>query len=207
MGLTDLQPLDIRGFQLYRGALDGGQQRAMLSDVQAIWQAAPPTRYLTRRGQMSVEMTSAGRVGWFSDRRGYRYARAQPDGAPWPAIPDRMLDLWRGVVPDAAPADTCLINLYRGTARMGMHQDRDEADLRWPVVSVSLGDEALFRIGNVEPGGKTESVWLQSGDVVVMGGDARLRHHGIDRIRVGSSSLVPGGGRINLTLRVALPVS
>ena len=86
---------------------------------------------------------------------------------------------------------------------MGMHQDRDEADFRWPVVSVSLGDEGLFRIGNDTRGGKTESLWLQSGDVVVMGGAARLTYHGVDRIRFGSSRLLPKGGRINLTLRVA----
>jgi len=83
-----------------------------------------------------------------------------------------------------------------------MHQDKDEADFRWPVVSVSLGDEALFRIGNTTRGGKTESLWVQSGDVIVMGGAARLAFHGIDRIRHRSSTLLPDGGRINLTFRV-----
>ena len=85
---------------------------------------------------------------------------------------------------------------------MGMHQDRDEADFSQPVVSVSLGDDALFRIGNLERGGKTESLWLKSGDVLWMGGEARLRHHGVDRIRFGSSRLLPEGGRINVTMRV-----
>lgn len=85
---------------------------------------------------------------------------------------------------------------------MGMHQDRDEADFTWPVLSVSLGDAALFRIGNDTRGGKTESLWLDSGDVVVMGGGARLRYHGVDRIRFGSSGLLAHGGRLNLTLRV-----
>lgn len=85
---------------------------------------------------------------------------------------------------------------------MALHQDRDEADFSWPVVSVSLGDDGLFRIGNVTKGGKTESVWLNSGDVVVMGGAARLTYHGVDRIRFGSSQLLSKGGRINLTLRV-----
>ena len=84
---------------------------------------------------------------------------------------------------------------------MGLHQDKDEGDFSWPVVSVSLGDDALFRIGNVTRGGSTESVWLTSGDVVVMGGDARLAYHGVDRIRFQSSTLLPKGGRINLTLR------
>ena len=85
---------------------------------------------------------------------------------------------------------------------MGMHQDKDEGDFSHPVLSISLGDEALFRMGNETRGGKTESVWLRSGDVVVMGGKARLKHHGIDRVRFGSSTLLPKGGRINLTLRV-----
>ena len=85
---------------------------------------------------------------------------------------------------------------------MGMHQDRDEADFSWPVVSVSLGDSGLFRIGNDTRGGKTESIWLESGDVVVMGGAARLHYHGVDRIKFGSSALLPKGGRINLTFRV-----
>ena len=98
--------------------------------------------------------------------------------------------------------DCCLINFDGEGTRMGLHQDRDEQDFSQPVLSISLGDEALFRMGNVERGGATRSVWLRSGDVVVMGGEARLRHHGIDRIRFGSSPLLPNGGRINLTLRV-----
>ena len=85
---------------------------------------------------------------------------------------------------------------------MGLHQDRDEADFAWPVLSVSLGDDGLFRMGNEIRGGKTDSVWLASGDVVVMGGEARLKYHGIDRIRPNSSTLLEKGGRLNLTLRV-----
>jgi alkylated DNA repair protein (DNA oxidative demethylase) len=122
---------------------------------------------------------------------------------PWPEIPAPVLDIWRMVVAgDARLPESCLINFYGEGARMGMHQDRDEADFSWPVVSVSLGDDALFRIGNPTKGGRTESLWLNSGDVAVMGGPARLIHHGIDRIRFGSSALLPDGGRINLTLRV-----
>lgn len=202
------EPLMIRGFALYRGWLDAPAQAAIMDDVRALWAAAPPVRPVTRWGkQMSVAMSSAGAVGWTSDRRGYRYSPVQPDGRPWPAIPSRLLMLWDALSGAPVPPDSCLVNLYRDGARMGLHQDRDEADFRWPVVSVSLGDEALFRIGNVQRGGSTESVWLQSGDVMVMGGDARLVHHGIDRIRPGSSRLVLGGGRVNLTLRVAGPVA
>ena len=85
---------------------------------------------------------------------------------------------------------------------MGLHQDNDEQDFQFPVVSISLGDDALFRIGGTKRTDKTESVWLSSGDVVVMGGEARLAYHGIDRIRFGTSTLLKNAGRINLTLRV-----
>jgi alkylated DNA repair protein (DNA oxidative demethylase) len=103
------------------------------------------------------------------------------------------------------PPEACLVNLYRPGARMGLHQDRDEADLAAPVVSVSLGDDALFRLGGTSRQGPTRSLVLGSGDVVVLGGDARLAFHGIDRILPGTSALVPGGGRINLTLRRVSP--
>jgi len=194
----------IRGFHHLPGLLDAAAQRALMQAVGAIWDAAPPCRPVTRWGKpLSVAMSAAGACGWTSDRRGYRYDPLQADGRPWPPIPPGLLALWRRVAPDARPPDSCLVNLYRGTARMGMHQDRDEADLTQPVVSVSLGDEALFRIGNPERGGRTESLWLRSGDVLVMGGTARLTYHGVDRIAPGTSDVVPGGGRVNLTLRVA----
>ena len=152
---------------------------------------------------MSVRMTSAGRLGWLSDRAGYRYEPMHPKGVPWPPIPDEALAVWGAVSGDPTPPDCCLINFYEAGARMGLHQDRDEADFSHPVVSISLGDEALFRIGNETRGGRTESVWLRSGDVLVMGGAARLLYHGVDRVKDGSSALLPKGGRINLTMRVA----
>ncbi len=151
---------------------------------------------------MSVKMTSAGKYGWYSDASGYRYTPLHPNGAPWPPIPAPVLALWRDLVSTARGPDCCLINFYGEGARMGMHQDRDEADFNWPVLSVSLGNDGLFRIGNTTRGGKTESIWLNSGDVVVMGGAARLAYHGVDRIRFGASELMPKGGRINLTMRV-----
>ena len=116
--------------------------------------------------------------------------------------PDEVLAIWRDTTGLTRDPDCCLINYYGEGARMGLHQDRDEADFTYPVLSVSLGDDGLFRIGNETRGGKTESIWLESGDVLVMGGAARLTHHGVDRIRFGSSRLLPKGGRINLTCRV-----
>jgi len=195
--------LVVRGFKIFEGLLDVAAQKALVAELRDVVAAAPLFSPETARGQkMSVRMTSAGRFGWVSDRRGYRYEPIHPSGVTWPAIPGAVLDIWRQVGSAARDPDCCLINFYDVDARMGLHQDRDEADFSWPVVSISLGDEGLFRIGNTERGGKTESLWLRSGDVVVMGGDARLTYHGIDRIKPNSSTLLPKGGRINLTLRV-----
>ncbi len=196
--------LTIRGVMLFQGLLAPEEQVRIVEDLRGVARAAPFFRPVTSRGQqMSVRMTSAGAVGWVSDRKGYRYEEKHPAGSDWPPIPGSVLAVWARVVPEARQPDSCLVNFYGEGARMGMHQDRDEADLDQPVVSISLGDDALFRIGNLTRGGRTESVWLKSGDVLVIGGAARLVYHGIDRIRSGYSTLLPEGGRINLTLRVA----
>jgi alkylated DNA repair protein (DNA oxidative demethylase) len=195
--------LDIRDFVIWKGFVNPSEQIAMVEDLRDVALVAPFVRPVTPSGKaMSVRMTSAGRYGWITDRSGYRYETCHPNGQPWPPIPAAILNVWAAVSGVARPPECCLINYYEEGARMGMHQDKDETDFSMPVVSVSLGDAGLFRMGNVERGGKTESHWLESGDVVVMGGPARLRHHGVDRIRFGSSSLLPQGGRINVTLRV-----
>lgn len=195
--------LKVRGFEIHKGFLEAPAQRAMVAAVRAVAKTAPFFQPDTPYGKpMSVRLTAAGQYGWFSDRKGYRYVTAHPSGRPWPAIPAEVLDVWDAVTGLERQPECCLINYYGEGAKMGLHQDKDEADFRWPVVSVSLGDDALFRIGNTTRGGKTESVWLQSGDVVVMGGEARLTYHGVDRVRLGSSGLLEKGGRINLTLRV-----
>ena len=196
-------PLTIRGVQVFKEYLGPEQQLELLEAIRSVAKAAPFYRPVTPGGrQMTVRMTAAGQFGWVTDRKGYRYEPRHPEGMDWPPIPEPVLRIWRDVAPGARAPECCLVNYYGEGARMGLHQDRDEADFAQPVVSVSLGDDGLFRIGNVEKGGKTESVWLTSGDVVVLGGEARLVHHGVDRIRFGSSSLLPDGGRINLTLRV-----
>lgn len=194
---------EIAGFRVFAGLLDTGAQAAMVAEVRGVVAAAPLVVPVTPGGrQMSVRMTSAGRVGWVTDRRGYRYAPQHPSGVPWPAIPGGVLEVWQAVTGLSRQPDCCLVNFYGEGARMGLHQDRDEGDFDWPVVSISLGDEALFRIGGVERSHPTQSLWLRSGDVVVMGGAARLAWHGVDRVRHGSSTLLPKAGRINLTLRV-----
>jgi len=202
--MVSIQPsLGLRDVKIYQGLLDRAAQEAMMADIRGVVAAAPLFSPMTPYGRpMSVQMTSAGRFGWYSDRSGYRYAEVHPSGVAWPAIPESILQVWDQVSKSDRKPECCLVNLYREAAKMGMHQDRDEADFSYPVVSISLGDDGMFRIGNTTRGGKTESVWLQSGDVVVMGGDARLVYHGIDKTRAGSSTLLSGGGRINLTMRV-----
>ena len=195
---------EIGGFVIHRGWLDRVAQEAMLGDVRAVLAAAPLVRPVTAWGKpMSVRMTSAGRLGWVIDRGRYRYAERHPEtGAHWPAIPESVLAVWRAVSGWPADPDSCLVNWYADGARMGLHQDRDEGRFDAPVVSISLGDPARFRIGGTERKGPTVSTILNSGDVAVMGGAARLAFHGIDRVMFGEGSLLPGGGRINLTLRV-----
>jgi alkylated DNA repair protein (DNA oxidative demethylase) len=198
-----MQKLRLRGFEIYKELLGRTAQITLVEELREVIKQAPLFSPQTPYGkEMSVQMTSAGSVGWYSDRSGYRYVPHHPSGVPWPPIPGQILDIWRLVSGVERMPDCCLINYYGADARMGMHQDKDEADFQWPVVSVSLGDDGLFRIGQQSRGGKTESIWLTSGDVVVMGGDARLTYHGVDRIKFGSSVLLPKSGRINLTLRV-----
>ena len=195
--------MTVAGFVIHKGFLDKAAQQQVVEAVRGVVRKAPLFAPVTPRGKpMSVRMTAAGEYGWITDRRGYRYDTVHPNGGAWPPIPDLIIDIWNGVSGVERRPECCLVNFYGEGARMGMHQDKDEGSFDYPVVSVSLGDDGLFRMGSRERGGKTQSLWLQSGDVVVMGGDARLAHHGVDRIRFGSSSLLDGGGRLNLTLRV-----
>jgi alkylated DNA repair protein (DNA oxidative demethylase) len=194
----------MEGFRLWPGALSATAQSALLAEVLAAVEQSPFFRPVTPGGRpFLVEMTNLGPLGWVSDRAGYRYQPTHPEtGAPWPSMPETLLTLWSDLTGWPEPPDACLVNLYRGEARMGLHQDRDEQDLLAPVLSVSLGDAAVFRIGPAG-GGPTRTVRLTSGDVCALTGPARLARHGIDRVIAGSSTLVPGGGRINLTLRRA----
>lgn len=195
--------LTLRGVAVFKGLIGPEAAADLVNDLRGVITAAPLFSPDTPYGRpMSVRMTSCGKYGWFSDRTGYRYVAQHPSGSAWPAIPVALTTLWHRLVPGGRDPDCCLVNFYGEGARMGLHQDKDEADFSWPVVSVSLGDDGLFRVGNPTRGGKTQSLWLTSGDVVLLGGDARLTYHGVDRIRFQSSGLLPKGGRINLTMRV-----
>ena len=185
--------------------LGAKRQLALLGELRAIMEEAPLfTPAMPRSGEpMSVRMTNCGPLGWVTDKeRGYRYQATHPiTGKPWPAMPQMLLDLWDEVTRYQAPPEACLVNFYDCDAKMGLHQDKDEEDFAAPVLSVSLGDTAIFRAGGSSRRDPTRRLELRSGDVVVLGGEDRLAFHGIDRVLAGTSDLLPEGGRINLTLR------
>ncbi len=191
--------------QHYPQRLEQGAQGALLVEIRRIIAAAPLyTPTMPRSGKpMSVRMTNAGPLGWVTDKeRGYRYQATHPvTGEPWPAIPPMLRDLWDELGGYPRPPEACLINYYAGAAKMGLHQDRDEEDFTAPVVSVSLGDTGIFRVGGTTRKAPTQKFELKSGDVFVLGGADRLSFHGIDRVLPGTSDLLPEGGRFNLTLR------
>ena len=193
------------GFRVFPGALSSAEQLGLLAAVQDVLAAAPlfQPRMPGTGKPFSVRMSNCGPLGWVSDKAGgYRYQATHPDtGAPWPPIPGTLADLWRAHAEFDTLPEACLINFYPSGARMGSHRDADENEPRAPVLSVSLGDDALFHVGGTKRGDPKVRLTLRSGDVCVLGGRSRFAYHGIDRILSGTSDLVPGGGRINLTLR------
>ena len=197
-----------KGVRHIPGHLDRDEQKSLLDEIRAVVRQAPLYRpEMPRSGKpFSVRMTNCGDLGWVADRSGYRYQDRHPvAGTPWPPIPDRLLQLWNDLTGFAVPPQACLVNFYDSSARMGLHQDRDESDFSAPVLSISLGDACLFRIGGTERGQPTRSFRLESGDVVILGGEGRLAFHGVDRIYPTTSTLLKDGGRINLTLRRVTP--
>lgn len=203
-GSPPAAPLDLNGVQLFKGWLGRPAQEALVAAVRRVAEAAPLSRYTTPWGKpMSVRMTAAGRIGWVVNRGRYAYEPRHPGtGEPWPPIPPEALAVWRALSGWDGDPDSLLVNWYGEGAKMGMHRDANENAYDAPVVSISLGDPAVFRVGGLERRGPTVSTTLESGDVAVMGGAARLAYHGVDRVRFAGSTLLPQGGRINLTLRV-----
>ena len=190
---------------MWRGFFDFGAQQKLLETIRTATAKAPlfvPRMPKTGK-EMSVRMTNLGPLGWVTDQQnGYRYQSVHPHtGRNWPDIPQELLNLWESVADYPHPPEACLVNYYSDDAKMGMHQDRDEEMFEAPVVSVSLGNECLFRVGGTTRGGKTRSFRLRSGDVMMLSGPARLAYHGVDRIYADTNDLLKNGGRINLTLR------
>ena len=189
--------------------LDRARQEDLVAAIRDVVAEAPlfvPAMPGTGK-PMSVRMTNCGALGWVTDREGgYRYQATHPvTGKPWPAMPAQLLEIWRDVSGSSKLPEACLVNFYDDNARMGMHQDRDEQDLETAVVSISLGNACLFRVGGTTRKDPTQSFRLSSGDVVVLGGKGRLCFHGVDRIYPATSTLLKNGGRINLTLRRVNP--
>ena len=197
--------VDTNGFRFLPGYLDRAAQVTLLGAIREIVQRAPLyTPRMPKTGKpMSARMSNCGPLGWVTDeQRGYRYQPTHPEtGELWPPIPDVLLLAWRELAQYEAAPEACLINFYGADAKMGLHQDRDEAAFDAPVVSLSLGDTCLFRIGGTLRKDPTRSVRLASGDAAVLAGEARLAFHGVDRILPGTSTLLAEGGRINVTMR------
>lgn len=195
----------IDGFRHLPNYLSPKEQREWLELVRDVVVKAPFYRpCMPKSGRpFSVLMTNCGELGWVSDKDGgYRYERLHPEtGKPWPGMPKVLLELWSEVADFPALPEACLINLYNSGAKLGSHIDSDEAEMSAPVVSVSLGDEAVFHVGGLKRGDPKAKVTLRSGDVAILGGAARRAYHGIDRIVSGSSDLLADGGRLNLTMR------
>ena len=204
MNATQISP----GVVLAPGYLDRTAQESLLATLRTVLAQAPLyTPRMPKSGKpLSVRMSNCGALGWVTDETGYRYQATHPEtGAPWPPMPGALLAAWRELSGYPHPPEACLINHYGAEARMGLHQDRDEQDFAAPVVSLSLGDSCQFRLGGTSRRDPTRALRLASGDALVFGGAARLAFHGVDRILPGTSTLLPEGGRINLTLRRVTP--
>jgi DNA oxidative demethylase len=190
--------------KLHPAYLDRSGQEQLLAELRDIIRQAPlfPPRMPRTGSPFSVRMTNCGRLGWVSDISGYRYQETHPlTRQPWPPIPELLRRAWSQLGRYQHEPEACLINYYGPTAKMGLHQDRDEQDLQAPVVSLSLGDTCIFRYGGVQRRGQTHTLRLASGDAVVLANQTRLAFHGVDRIIAGTSTLLAEGGRFNLTLR------
>lgn len=197
------------GFRHLPQYLDEQEQQALVEEIRTVVAKAPLfVPVMPRSGQpMTVRITNCGPLGWVTDKeKGYRYQQHHPEtGVRWPAIPSQLIDLWHRLTGLAYEPEACLVNFYGDSARMGLHQDRDEAEFSAPVLSISLGNSCLFRIGGATRREPTQSFRLDSGDIVLLGGPSRLHFHGVDRIYPDTSALLKNGGRINLTLRRVNP--
>ena len=195
------------GFKLLTGWFDRTAQTRLVDAVLKRVEHSPLFQPVMPRSAkpMSVKMTNFGPLGWVADQKSYRYQPHHPvTNAPWADMPEALYELWQAVGDWPDPPQACLVNWYGPGARLGQHIDADEDARDAPVVSISLGDSAQFRLGGPQRGGPTARLKLNSGDVVVLGGAARRCYHGVDKILPGTSTLLPERwrpGRLNLTLR------
>lgn len=200
------------GITLLKGWIGHGDARAVLDDMLDVFAAAPPYRLRVKSGAYVINrMTNCGTLGWHSDARGYRYVDRHPElGTLWPPIPPRVKALAMAAAAEAgAPfdPDACLVNFYEAAGKMNLHQDHDEADFSWPIVSFSFGNDAIFALGGGKRRDPVQPVTLSHGDVLIMHGAGRMRFHGVKKIVAGTApfthAAIPAGGRLNLTFRRA----
>lgn len=189
------------GLDYFPNYLSDQQIEILLQDIECALQQAPlfkPTMPKTGK-EFSVKMSNMGKMGWVSDQTaGYRYQSYHPTTKkPWPKISDNILDIWHDITNLKTLPDCCLINDYNMNAKMGLHVDNDEEDFSYPVLSISIGNSALFRFGGTKRSDKTKSIKLHHGDVLMMSQESRLIYHGIDKIYPSHRF----NNRINLTLR------
>ena len=190
--------------QLFHNHLDRQQQLDLLEEIRSIVAEAPLfTPRMPRSGRpFSVRMSNCGPLGWVSDQDGYRYQTNHPvTGKAWPAMPLLLYELWTDLTGYPAPPEACLINHYEPKAKMGLHVDSVEEDTNAPILSISLGDDARFRLGGQKRKDPTRSFTLSSGDILILDEADRMAYHGVDRILPGTSTLLKEPGRINLTIR------
>lgn len=194
-------------FKIFNGRLDRDAQEKLVEDIRSVIKEAPLLHPFMKNGQkFNLRLTNCGSHGWFSDDKGYHYSPTHPETKkPWPAMPQSIHDLSVALAKECGfetfKPQSCLINHYEGTGRLGLHQDKDELDFSQPIVSISLGDECIFQFGGIKRTDPITDHRLKSGDCVVWGGDLRLAYHGVKKVIAGSCNLLPNGGRYNLTIR------
>jgi alkylated DNA repair protein (DNA oxidative demethylase) len=201
------------GVTVFRGRIGLAESRVLLDAMLGVFAAAPPYRLRMRTGAYVINrMTNCGERGWHSDARGYRYIERHPEqDSPWPAIPPRIKAAAIAAAADCGIAafepDACLVNLYAAEGKMNLHQDHDEADFAWPIVSFSFGNDGVFALGGAKRRDPVQPVTLHHGDVMVLHGPGRMLFHGVKNIVPGTAPFahdaIPAGGRLNLTLRRA----
>lgn len=200
------------GITLLRSWLSAAEARAVLDAMLGVFEAAPPYRLRVKSGAYVINrMTNCGELGWHSDAQGYRYIERHPElDVKWPPIPVAVKRLAMTAAHEAgAPfvPDACLVNFYEAQGKMNLHQDHDEKDFAWPIVSFSFGCDAIFALGGAKRRDPVQGVTLRHGDVLVMHGESRMRFHGVKKIVPGTAPFdhpaVPAGGRLNLTFRRA----
>jgi alkylated DNA repair protein (DNA oxidative demethylase) len=189
------------GFTLLKGYLDRAQQEILVSELRQVVKQSPLYTPTLGGNPFNLKMTNCGELGWIVENDEYKYIDKHPvTGKPWLPIPNSLIQLSRELLGDRLKPQSCLINLYSEHSKLGLHVDKTEKVSK-PILSISLGDDAVFLMGRIKKSQKVEKLLLQSGDIVILADEARSSYHGIEKINFRSSDLLKNGGRLNLTIR------